>query len=166
MENKYFIIKGSCGFIGDVYQAFQGVSQEKAEEQLKSIQTANLSLLSLSGRTISRNWKSSTRKESMFPKGTFPKGTFPKTLFSKTLLAIGLCSAISLAHPGHRPPPRKTPPVRPHHIVRPVPGPTAETVFSFKYSLKAHGIQCKVVESVKAVETENGILTITVKCAF
>lgn len=96
----------------------------------------------------------------------FTKGTFTKTL-TKTLLVIGLFSAISIAHPDHRPPPpRKTPPVRPHHIVRPVPGPPAETVFSFKYSLKAHGIQCKVVESVRAVETENGILTITVKCAF
>lgn len=35
MENKYFIIKRSCGFIGDVYQAFSGISQEKAEEQLR-----------------------------------------------------------------------------------------------------------------------------------
>lgn len=35
MENRYFIIRRSCGFIGDVHQAFSGISQEKAEEQLR-----------------------------------------------------------------------------------------------------------------------------------
>lgn len=87
-------------------------------------------------------------------------------MFTKTLLAIGLCSAISFAHPDHRPPPRKHPPVRPHHMHRPVPKPPTETVFSFKYSLKAHGIQCKVVNGIQAVKNEDGILTITVNCAF
>ena len=95
---------------------------------------------------------------------------FTKTLFTKfipkTLLVIGLCSAISLAQPGHRPPPRKHPPVRPRPMHYPIPKPPGETVFSFKYSLKAHGIQCKVVNNIQAVKNEDGILVITVNCSF
>lgn len=86
-------------------------------------------------------------------------------MFTRILLAIGLCSAISLAQPGHRPP-RKNPPPHPRPVVHHIPRPPAENVFSFKYSLKAHGIQCEVVNRVDVVKNADGTLTFTVKCAF
>lgn len=33
--NKYFIVKRSCGFVGDIYQCFQRESQETVDEYMR-----------------------------------------------------------------------------------------------------------------------------------
>ena len=84
--------------------------------------------------------------------------------FLLTLL-LGLSLAFAQP-PHHKSPPKKKHPPRPYIVVVTEKTVPKETEFHFKYSLKAHGINCKVKNTAKVIDNYDGTITVVVNCSF